>query len=71
MKLKLWLNKNNDFKTKLLFKLSRDGEAINKFHELCDNIKDNLVLIKAANKTIFGSYCKINKINFMTFKIKF
>ena len=57
MKLKLWLNKNNDFKTKLLFKLSRDGEAINKFHELCDNIKDNLVLIKAANKTIFGSYC--------------
>ena len=57
MKLKLWLNKNNDFKTKLLYKLSRDGEAINKFHELCDNIKDNLVLIKAANKTIFGSYC--------------
>ena len=57
IKLKLWLNKNNDFKTKLLYKLSRDGEAINKFHELCDNIKDNLVLVKSSNKTIFGSYC--------------
>ena len=56
-KLKLWLNKNNEFKTKLLYKLSRDGETINKFHELCDNIKDNLILIRANNKTIFGSYC--------------
>lgn len=56
-KLKLWINKNKEFNTKLLYKLSRDGETINKFHELCDNIKDNLILIRATNKTIFGSYC--------------
>ena len=71
-KLKLWINKNKEFNTKLLYKLSRDGETINKFHELCDNIKDNLILIRATNKTIFGSYCtwvwnntgnKLNNIN--------
>ena len=56
-KLLLWINKNKDFKTKLLFKLSRAGGTIDKFHELCDNIKDNLILIRATNKTIFGSYC--------------
>ena len=56
-KLRSWINKNNNFKTKLLYKLSRDGETINKFHDLCDNIKDNLIIIRATNKTIFGSYC--------------
>ena len=57
-KLKEWISSDKDeIKTKLLYKLSRDGETINKYHELCDNIKDNLILIKASNKTIFGSYC--------------
>ena len=37
--------------------MSRDGETIAKFHELCDNIKDNLIIIKTENNVIFGSYC--------------
>ena len=58
MKLKEWIDQIKEgIKTKLLFKLSRDGETIAKFHELCDNIKDNLIIIKAENKTIFGGYC--------------
>ena len=60
-KLKLWINEIKfDIKTKLLYKLSRDGETIEKFHELCDNIKDNLIIIKAENNTIFGGYCTWN-----------
>ena len=40
IKLKEWINEIKEgIKTKLLFKLSRDGETIAKFHELCDNIK--------------------------------
>ena len=58
IKLKEWINEIKEgIKTKLLFKLSRDGETIAKFHELCDNIKDNLIIIKAENNTIFGGYC--------------
>ena len=54
----MWINEIKfDIKTKLLYKLSRDGETIEKFHELCDNIKDNLIIIKAENNTIFGGYC--------------
>ena len=61
MKLKEWINQIKEgIKTKLLFKLSRDGETIAKFHELCDNIKDNLIIIKAENNTIFGGYCTWN-----------
>ena len=59
--LKTWINQiKGEIKTKLLYKLSRDGEKIAKFHELCDNIKDNLLLIKAENNTIFGGYCTWN-----------
>ena len=58
IKLKEWINEIKEgIKTKLLFKLSRDGETIAKFHELCDNVKDNLIIIKAENNTIFGGYC--------------
>ena len=57
-KLKLWLKpKEGVINNKLLYKFSRDGDTIAKFHELCDNIKDNLILIKIDNKTIFGSFC--------------
>ena len=58
-KIKFWINqeKGEINNIKLLYKLTRDGETIAKFHELCDNIKDNLIIIKAENKTIFGSYC--------------
>ena len=57
-KLKMWINPNNSqINTNLLYKFSRDGESIAKFHELCDNIKNNLVIIENENNEIFGSFC--------------
>ena len=41
----------------LLYRLSRDDEKINTFHRLCDNIKNNLIIIQTENNDIFGAYC--------------
>ena len=54
----MWINPNNEqINSKLLYKFSRDGESIAKFHELCDNIKNNLIIIENENNEIFGSFC--------------
>lgn len=39
-----WINPNKKIKAKLLYSLSRDGDKISKFHELCDN-KDNILTL--------------------------
>ena len=36
-RLKEWINPNKIIKSELLYRLSRDGEELSKFHELCDN----------------------------------
>ena len=57
MQLKNWISEKN-IKSKLLYKLSLNGETIQKFHELCDNIKNNLIIIQTQNNNnIFGAYC--------------
>ena len=38
MYLKNWINKDKRIKADLLYRLSRDGDSINTFHHLCDNI---------------------------------
>lgn len=43
--------------SKLLYRLSKNGSAISNFHKLCDNIKNNLIVIQTENNIIFGSYC--------------
>ena len=43
--LKSWINQKDNINAELLYRLSRDGEKISKFHELCDN--------KGATLTIF------------------
>ena len=49
---------------KLLFRGSRDGDSIKKCHDLCDNKKNVLEVIKSDSGHIFGGYCKIGfKIN--------
>ena len=42
--LKNWINPNQIVKTELLMRLSRDGDSVQTFHNLCDNISPTLVL---------------------------
>ena len=42
--LKNWINPNEEIKAELLYRLTRDGEQISKFHELCDNKGSTLTL---------------------------
>ena len=48
---------DNYINSKLLYRLSKDGSTISNFHKLCDNIKNNLVIIQTENNEIFGSFC--------------
>ena len=55
--LKNWISLDKKINSKLLFRLSIHGETINKFHELCDNINNNLIIIQTQENNIFGAYC--------------
>ena len=39
--------------------MTRDRKSFKKFHELCDNISPNLLLIKDYEKNIFGGYTNV------------
>ena len=58
--LKNWIceaeNTNKIIKTKLIYKLSKDGESVEIFHKLCDNITPTLVLVETAQGRRFGGY---------------
>ena len=59
--LKNWIyNINNDsnkiIKTKLLYKLTKDGDLIDTFHQKCDNNYPTLLLVETANGRKFGGY---------------
>ena len=56
-KIKKWISQYNKISSKLLYRLTKDGDSLNKYHQLCDNIKNNLVLIQTENNNIFGCYC--------------
>jgi myosin heavy subunit len=51
--------KNKKIKLKLIFRLSRDGNTPAIFHSLCDNILNNLVLVKTKSNIKFGGYTKM------------
>ena len=57
IQLKNWISLEKKINSKLLFRLSIHGETINKFHELCDNINNNLVIVQTQDNNIFGAYC--------------
>ena len=57
IQLKNWISLEKNINSKLLFRLSIHGETINKFHELCDNINNNLVIVQTQDNNIFGAYC--------------
>ena len=59
--LKKWLNSINNnstkiIKSKLLFRLSRDGDSVDTFHKLCDEISPTLMLVEASNGRKFGGF---------------
>ena len=51
---------NRNFKPKLLYRATKDGNYSSVFHKKCDNIRDTLTLVKTNNGFIFGGYT--NKI---------
>ena len=58
--LKKWINPNKNIKGELLYKLSRDGEEISKFHELCDNKGPTLTLIQTKDGNIVGIFTPLS-----------
>ena len=56
-KIKYWINANSNIKFKLLYKMSRDGDKMQTFHKLCDNINSPTVsLISLKDGNIIGGY---------------
>lgn len=59
--LKDWLyninnSTNKNIKTKLLYRLSKDGDSIENFHKLCDNISPTLLVVETKEGRKFGGY---------------
>ena len=51
-----WINPEVAFKTKLLYRLSRDGASIFNFHSKCDYKSPTLLLIESHDQDKFGGY---------------
>ena len=54
--LKNWINPNMKIKAELLYRLSRDGNEFQTFHNLCDNKGITLLLVKLDDGYILGGY---------------
>ena len=59
-RLKSWINPMDNINAELLYRLTRDGEKVSKFHELCDNKGPTLTIIKTTNNKIFGGFTPLN-----------
>ena len=57
--LKNWINQNKNIKAELLYRLSRDGDKISKFHELCDDKGPTLILLQVEDD-IGGIYTPLS-----------
>ena len=58
--LKTWINPEQNFKTELLYRKSKDGDNYETFHRLCDNKGPTLVLIQSNEGFIIGGYTPLN-----------
>jgi len=56
MTLKNWINPNLKMKAELLYRLSRDGNEYQTFHNLCDNKGATLTIFKLNDGNIMGGY---------------
>ena len=55
-----WINPEVAFKTKLLYRLSRDGASIFNFHTKCDYVSPTLLLIESHDQNKFGGYSTVS-----------
>jgi len=58
--IKRWINPNIIIEGKLLYRLSRDGDKISKFHELCDNKGPTLTLFETTDEIKGGIYTPLS-----------
>jgi hypothetical protein len=58
--IKEYINPKKIIKSELLYRLSRDGNTIKKFHDLCDNQGPTLVLFKTNNGMKTGGYSPLS-----------
>lgn len=59
--LKSWIvPKGNKIKAELLYRLSKDGESIATFHQLCDNKGPTITLFETLNGTAIGFYSPLD-----------
>ena len=59
--LKSWIvPKGKKIKAELLYRLSKDGESIATFHQLCDNKGPTITLFETLNGTAIGFYSPLD-----------
>ena len=58
--LKNWINPNLKIEAQLLYRMSRDGEELKTFHQLCDDKGTTIVLAKLSDGNILGSYSPLD-----------
>ena len=66
--IKKWINPNIRIESKLLYRLSRDGDAISKFHELCDNKGSTLTLFETTDGNKGGIYTPLSWDSYSNWK---
>ena len=59
-KFKKFLFPDKTFYFDLKYKMTRDGKSFKDFHEICDNIAPNLLLIKDNKDNIFGGFTNVS-----------
>ena len=55
-----WIDPNKNISSELLYRLSRDGEEISKFHELCDNKGPTLTIFLVKDGNIGGIFTPLS-----------
>lgn len=51
-----WIDRNKEFKFKLLYKGTIDGDTLDMFHKKCDNQGATISFIESTDNQIFGGY---------------
>ena len=60
MRIKNWINPNKEINFKLLYRMSRDGDIIRTFHNLCDNQGPTISLYLLNDGNIIGGYTPLD-----------
>ena len=58
--LKNWINPNKNLNFKLLFRMSKDGDSLKTFHNLCDNKGPTISLYLLSDGNIVGGYTPLD-----------